>query len=424
MARSCSPDRFSHFLLISLICAWAPLAFAQRPSPGSGTGSSSTGSPGRSLSSTTNNPNGFPGSGNTNPSGYPNAPSIFLSGRVSFDDGSPTNANIRIERVCNGTPHLETHTDSKGNFYFQLGQNQSVDVEAVDGSDPSDPFNKYPGQVPASGQSFPANSTYNNQTSTVTNVMFSCDVRASYPGYRSDLISLAGRHTMDNPEIGTIVLHRLTEVKGTTISMTTALAPKRAQKQYQKGVDMARKGDFDAALIHFTKATTSYPKYAIAWFDMGDIQQRTGKTEDARKSFIAAIAADKRFVSPYDRLALMSAQQSKWQDAADYSKKVIDLNPVEFPSSFYLNALANYNLKKRDEAEKSVRMLLKLDTAHAYPVGENLLAQILLEKGDYAQAATHLRAYLALVPKADNAEALKQALAKLDQASAPAPANK
>jgi len=123
-------------------------------------------------------------------------------------------------------------------------------------------------------------------------------------------------------------------------------------------------------------------------------------------------------VSPYDQLARLSAQEGKWEDAANFSKQVISLNPVEFPSSFWYNAIATYNLKRADEAEKSVKDLLKLDTRHNYPDAENMMAQILLDRGNYPEAASHLRTYLTLVPNAKNADALKQILLKIDQASA------
>jgi tetratricopeptide (TPR) repeat protein len=231
-------------------------------------------------------------------------------------------------------------------------------------------------------------------------------------------VSLATRKTLDDPNVGTIVMHRLTNVKGSTISVTTALAPKRAQKNYEKGLQLAQRGRLDEAEKHLLQATEAYPKYAIAWYELGQVQDGQGKAENARKSYQAAISADGRYVSPYDRLALLSARENKWEDAATFSKQVIQLNPVEFPSSYFYNALANYYLKKVDEAEKSAREILKLDTGHKYPQTESLLAQIMMEKRNYSEAATHLRAYLALVPNAKNADALKQELQKLEQASA------
>jgi Tfp pilus assembly protein PilF len=248
--------------------------------------------------------------------------------------------------------------------------------------------------------------------------MFGCEIRAAYPGYRSDSVPLANRHSLDDPDLGTIILHRLTNVQGSTISLTTAAAPKAARKAYEKGMQLAEKGKFEEAEKHFLEATDTYPKFAAAWFALGQVEQRENKTDEARKSYAAAIEADKKFVSPYDQLALLSAQGGKWEDAAKYSQAAIELNPVEFPSAFWYNAIANYNLKKTGEAEKSAKALLKVDTRHKYPQAESMLAQFAVNRGEYAEAATHLRAYLALVPNGKDADTLKAELQKIDEANA------
>jgi tetratricopeptide (TPR) repeat protein len=181
---------------------------------------------------------------------------------------------------------------------------------------------------------------------------------------------------------------------------------------------LAEKGKFEEAEKHFQQATTVYPKFAAAWFALGQVQQRENKPAEARKSYQAAIEADKKFVSPYDQLALLAAQGGSWEDAAKYSQQAITLNPVEFPSAFWYNAVANYNLKNNSEAEKSAKALQKVDTRHKYPQVESMLAQFAVNRGEYAEAATHLRSYLALVPNAKDADALKAELQKIDAANA------
>src|SRR5262245_51967078 len=39
---------------------------------------------------------------------------IFVSGRVLLEDGTPPTDSVVIERVCNGQPHSEGYTDTKG----------------------------------------------------------------------------------------------------------------------------------------------------------------------------------------------------------------------------------------------------------------------------------------------------------------------
>ena len=160
----------------------------------------------------------------------------------------------------------------------------------------------------------------------------------------------------------------------------------------------------------------------MAWFALGQVQEREGKPGLARASYIAASGADDKYVSPCDRLAYLAAQDGKWNDAADYSAHAIELNPVEFPSAFWYNAVANLQLHKEADAEKSVIELLKLDTQHRFPEAESMMAQLLLNKGKYTEAAVHLREYLKLVPNAQNADALKATLLKIDQANAQAKA--
>ena len=123
-------------------------------------------------------------------------------------------------------------------------------------------------------------------------------------------------------------------------------------------------------------------------------------------------------MSPYDQLALLAAHENKWEEAAQYSKQAIELNPVEFPSAYWYNTVAHYNLNQDTEAIKSGRALLKLDTQHRYPEVNRLLAELSVNSKDYAAAADYLKAYLAQVPNAKDADTLKQQLLKIQEASA------
>ena len=342
---------------------------------------------------------------NGNDNGFPNRP-MFISGRVLFDDGTRPNNEIRIERVCAANVRFEAHTDSKGRFSFQLDNNAlaTADMSAAD----------------TGGGFGPTSRQMDDQSNRAGRGGFgrywNCELRASYPGYRSDVVDLANRRALDDPNVGTIVLHRLANVKGSTISLTTAMAPKHAQKEYQKGMQLAEKGKMDEAEKHLLAATTAYPKFAEAWFALGKVQQKENKPDAARKSFQASAAADSKYVNPYGELAMLAAREGKWDEAARLSKQVIDLDAVEYPVAFWYNALANYRLKKLDDAQKSAQELVKLDTKHEFPQAESMLAQIYLDKADYPEAAAHLKTYLTLAPDAKNTDALKAALLKIEQA--------
>ena len=417
--------RSQRLLPLALAIFVVPGAIAQRGNSGAGSRGSTT-----PTAPNTTTPNNTPGTntpgmntpgnnrntlGTYNPQGPLGMPMpIFLSGRVLFDDGTKPNTNIVIQRVCFGNPIPETHADSHGHFSFQVGQNQAAISDAsVD--------NSAQGMPPGYGgrQSSNEQMTGMGLSQGITERQLQrCEIQAAYPGYRSDVISLATHRSLDSPDLGVIVLHRLANVQGTTISMTSALAPKKARKAYEKGLRLASKGKLDDAETHMQEAVTAYPKYAEAWYQLGRLQQAREDVGAAKKSYTAALQSDSKYVSPHDQLAVLAAQDGKWQEAADQSRQVVSLNPVEFPEAWYLNALANYNLKHIDVAKKSAEETLRVDGRHKFPQVETLLAQIYAEQGDYPAAAAHLQEYLKLRPDAKNAALLKQELSKLQDAIA------
>jgi tetratricopeptide (TPR) repeat protein len=357
-----------------------------------------------SAQSKTGNAPSAPAPRPTIPQGNPTYGSVsrpmFVDGRVQFDDGSPTNANVRVERVCGGTVRLQAHTDSKGQFYFQLGDNAQVDTDAstlASGlSSPGIP--DHSAMVPITGQR-PSE--------------MGCEIRAAYPGYRSDNYNVSMSGGSDNLHVGTIFLHRIGGVVGTTMSVTTALAPKKSQKDYDKGLQLVKKEKYDDAEHEMQAAVDSYPKYALAWFALGQLQQKRNDLADARTSYEAAVKADPHYVSPYVQLAQLAAQEKKWDETLAFSKQTLSLNSAEFASAYWYNALANCQLGKYNDAEQSLTTLLKMDTAHLYGQAEDLMGRVLLQKGDLSGAAEHLRAYLADNPNATDADVVKQTLNKI-----------
>jgi tetratricopeptide (TPR) repeat protein len=252
--------------------------------------------------------------------------------------------------------------------------------------------------------------------------LMGCELRAQLAGFRSDVVNLSGRRFMDNPDVGTIVLHRLGNVEGTTISATSLQAPKDARKAYDKGREAVRKKKWDEARKQLEKAVEMYPKYAVAWFELGMIRQQNNETEPARKAYAEALAADAKFVKPYLQLALLSAQEGKWQDVVDTTDRVLRLNPFDFPEAHYYNAIANFNVKNYEAAEKSAREVVKLDTQHRMPKANHLLGVLLANKRDYSGAAEHMKNYVQYAPNATDLDLVRKQLAEIERLSGGSPA--
>lgn len=366
---------------------------SQRNPPGSGSGLPG----GRTVPGQTSTP-------------YPDLANhgIFLSGKVTMDDGTPPPQPVTIERVCSVSQRAQAYTDSKGRFSFQTSQTAGVQQDASEqgGGAPGTPRPQYSGIGSAAGTG--------QSSAGSLDPLGNCDLRALLPGYRSDIVSLKGRRLFDNPDVGTIVLHRLANVEGSVISVTSLEAPNDARKAYDKAREALKKNKLPEAEKDLQKAVEVYPKYAAAWYDLGRLQQRNSAIEQARQSYAHALAADAKFTSPYLQLADLAAASQNWPDLADITSRLLKLDSLDYPQQYLYNAIANFNLGKFDATEQSARAGQKLDTSHQYPKLDWVLAMALAKKKDFAGAVEQMRSYLQFAPASEDIAKRKKELADLE----------
>lgn len=334
---------------------------------------------------------------------------IFLQGKVMMEDGTPAPPSVVIERVCGGRVIPEAYTDSKGRFSFQVGQNQAMMADA------SYSGTEQPGWGGTSGGmgNQPGFGGMGGRTISERDLM-GCELRASLPGYRSTSVELTGRRMFDNPDVGTLILRKLANVEGFTISMTTLNAPNPARKAFEKGTKEAAKKKWDKAQVELEKAVNIYPEYAVAWHALGQVYEAMGKPEEARGAYEKAVAADGKFVSPYLNLALLDARKQDWRAVADTTDRVIKLNPYDFPDAYFFNSVAHLNLNNLSAAEKSAREAIKLNAHRRFPQVEHVLGIALAQQNQLEEATEHLKRYLELAPKAQNAELVRQQLSQIE----------
>jgi hypothetical protein len=332
--------------------------------------------------------------------------SVFFSGEVALQDGTKPAEPVRIQRVCKGIARDETWTDSKGRFSFKVG--------AI-GSDPS---------VADSGQgarntdlSRPiGNSSY--YSNPLTTALRDCEVQAVLPGYWSERVSIAIKNTLDDTRLGTITLHPVSPGQALIVSATTLAAPPNAAKAYEKGVAAMHDQKWDAAAKEFTKAVTVYPKYAIAWFELGVLRQSRSDFAGADEAWKEALKSDPKYVRPYEGLAALAERQQNWEESAKYSHDWIQLDPESFPAAYLYDAIANAQLHNMEQAETSARKGLVLDKEHKIPRLSYVLGLILMEKHEFGESAKCLRTYLELAPNARDAAMVHESLTKLEAAAA------
>ena len=332
----------------------------------------------------------------------------FLSGKVVVDDGTPLTDAALIQSICRGHIRAEGYTDRKGAFSVDLNSNVRQMVVTAEENDSGIPASlTTPRKGPNAG--------------IAHRDMRDCDLQAVLPGFTSQSVELASKvNEFGNADVGVIVLHRMKQVEGFTISATSALAPGKAQKQYEKGREDEKKGKWSAAQAEFSKAVEVYPKYAVAWLELGRSQLQMNDPTAAKASFQQSLAADPKFITPHEELSQLALKDKQWKELADHTEQLLKLNPMSFPQYYYYNALAHYFQQSFDQAEKSAAQGLSIDAQHRVPKLEYLLGILLAQKHDYAGAAQHVRNYLKLLPNADDVAIAQKQLAELDRLSASA----
>ncbi|HET7440050.1 MAG TPA: tetratricopeptide repeat protein, partial [Terriglobales bacterium] len=274
-----------------------------------------------------------PSAGNNGTTGRPtnnpdtpslrNPTSFFLVGKVRIEDGTVLTDEPAIQSECKARTRTEGYTDSKGNFSFEISNLRENELSGLAQASDSAGFGR------------------GENNGTLQERWRNCQLQAVLPGFTSDVIEV-GPHLlgMGNADVGTIVLHRQSQVEGLTISATTAAAPAKARNNYEKGRELAKKQKWEQATEKFRKAVELYPKYAVAWVELGRVQAQNKDAAAARQSFRQAVAADPKFLNPYRELAKLAFRDQQWQEVVDTTAEALKLNPVSFPQDWLLNASA------------------------------------------------------------------------------------
>ena len=331
---------------------------------------------------------------------------VVLSGAVTLNDSSPPPTAVLVQRTCKGRIESESWTDSQGHYSFKVGRNQTA-AGSGDASRGSGPPAELTKPIGMSSQI----------TNPVTTALRDCEMKAVLAGYRSDSIRLAVRSTMDDTRIPTIVLFPLSRADVLAVSMTTEMAPKNARKAYEKGSAAIKVRDGDAAGRELTRAVNAYPKFAIAWFELGVALEKRGDTAGAVQAWQSAVKADGKYLLPYEKLAEYADGKQQWDEAAKYSSAWIQLDPEEFPAAYLVNAIANARLNRMDEAERAARTGLRIDQNRRVPRLSYVLGLILAQKRQYADSAAQFRDYLKYLPNAKDAGAVREQISNLEQAA-------
>src|SRR5262249_30149235 len=142
---------------------------------------------------------------------------VYVSGNVVIEGAGAPPESVPIQRLCNGLARRVGYTDSKGEFTIDLGSGAvEQDSSENDTAGGLQQINKPAGGV--------TQSRYEGW-----------GLVALLAGFQSSSVTLQGQDDLGQMRVGTIVLKRLSNVEGSTISMTSLAASKEARQAFEKG---------------------------------------------------------------------------------------------------------------------------------------------------------------------------------------------
>ena len=317
--------------------------------------------------------------------------SLQFFGKVAMAAGKLPWDPIPVVVICGDKARYNTVADAKGAFYIvPPARSSELSPEKKDASH------------------------------AAPSELVGCSVSAVVDGFTSTRLTIANRTLEDDPSLGTIMLTPDEHAAGSSASPTTETVPPDAMKEFDKAHNDDLEKHFDSARHHLQKAVSIDPKFAEAWYHLGQVDQQENSAQEALSAYQKAAAADPNYIPPYEPIAELSALQKNWQAVTDATNQALKLNPAGTPQIWYFNAVGNLNLGNRAQAETSAETSLSIDPSHRAPNTEQLLAVILAGRGDYSGALEHLRHCLTYMQPGPNLDVVKQQIAQLEKVVPPA----
>jgi tetratricopeptide (TPR) repeat protein len=179
--------------------------------------------------------------------------------------------------------------------------------------------------------------------------------------------------------------------------------PGKAHDEYEKGLELLYvKSDFRGAIVQFQHAIKDFSTFYESYAQMGNaylqLKEITPAEEAMRKSVDLSSG---RYSEAIFMLVGLLNDTNRYEDAATFARKGIDVDPGSWRGPFEL-ARALEGLKQLEDAEKNAieARNLKPDNPSVYL----MLANIHIQRRDYAALQSDLEGYLKLVPTGPEAD--------------------
>ena len=296
--------------------------------------------------------------------------SVELRIRVTLSNDHPLTTPVRVQIMISGAPANETFTDDRGEAVFYV------------------PGGIY--RVKISGQDIEETTTDSFQ-----------------------IDSLMGVHV----EFVRVPLKADAQLRLSTessIAIVDINVPRKAQKEFNKGVENLAKNKLSEAKARFEAAIALYPQYATAYNYLGVAEIRNGQTAPAQAAFQQATKLNDKYADALLNLGKIMYQQQKYAEAEDALGRVISLDPQ---NTLVLTLLAQTQLVngKLDLALANARRAHATNLPHMAST-HLIAARVLESRRDMPSAMVEYKLYVKEAPNTPAATQIKAGLDRYEKA--------
>jgi len=296
-----------------------------------------------------------------------------IRGRVFLPTGAPAEERLRVTlRTFAHSIVNETFTDSLGNFEFRAVPNGTYEI-IVWGTD------RYETEIERI-------EVFSRAARVFTQNVFLREKESSVSRQRTE---------------GTVSLAQLSEV-----------IPKAARKEYERGAKASRQGNPQKAIEHFQKALALHPRYVQALNDLGVQYLRLSDLDQARALFQKALEVDPHAPHPRVNLGFLHMLRKDYDAALTALQQAVALDPTNW-SARMLYGIALMQTGDLVRAQAELERALALGPPPTSSIVRLHLANLFLQRGEYARALEQSEKYLEEVPNAANATNVRERVKQL-----------
>jgi tetratricopeptide (TPR) repeat protein len=226
---------------------------------------------------------------------------------------------------------------------------------------------------------------------------------------KSDIFETGG--TNGGPYITERIEVRLTQTAGAKAALAP-IVPEAAQQEFKLGSKEMDKKHWEEAKVHFQKAIASFPKYAEAFNNLGQVEIQLKDGKNAVEAFRSATQIEPTLQQANLYLGQFYYENIQYKEAEPYLLHAAADQPK---SAKLLTALANTEIQngESDLALAHARKVPSLPDHKQFAISHLIVAQALTGKGKDDEIAKEYEEYLKEAPDSPLAPRVKDALAKL-----------